>query len=50
MVKLEILQNHETVRTAPVPEAEALVDVRNLSLFYGNKQALFDISAFPGTR
>jgi phosphate transport system ATP-binding protein len=48
MVKLEILQNHETVRTAPVPEAEALVDVRHLNLFYGDKQALFDISVhFP---
>jgi hypothetical protein len=47
-VKLEILQNHETVRTAPVPEAEALVDVRHLNLFYGDKQALFDISVrFP---
>lgn len=47
-MKLEILQNHETVRTAPVPEAEALVDVRHLNLFYGDKQALFDISVrFP---
>ncbi|AFH38050.1 phosphate ABC transporter ATP-binding protein PstB [Thermus thermophilus] len=48
MVKLELLQNHETVRTAPVPESQALVDVRHLNLFYGNKQALFDISVrFP---
>ncbi|MGQ9691923.1 MAG: phosphate ABC transporter ATP-binding protein PstB [Thermaceae bacterium] len=48
MVSLEMLKEHETVRTAPVSEAEALVDVRNLSLFYGKKQALFGISVrFP---
>ncbi len=32
----------------PSPRAEALVDVRRLNLFYGDKQALFDISVrFP---
>lgn len=50
-MSLEMLKEHETVRTAPVSEAEALVDVRGLSLWYGKKQALYDISVrFPGTR
>ena len=47
-MSLEMLKEHETVRTAPVSEAEALVDVRGLSLWYGKKQALYDISVrFP---
>ncbi|WP_337844895.1 phosphate ABC transporter ATP-binding protein PstB [Thermus sp.] len=48
MVNLEMLKGHETVRTAPISAAEALVDVRNLSLWYGSKQALYGISVrFP---
>ncbi len=47
-MSLEMLKDHETVRTAPVSEAEALVDVRGLSLWYGAKQALYGISVrFP---
>ena len=47
-MSLEQLREHETVRTDPVPESQALVDVRQLSLWYGTKQALYDISVrFP---
>ncbi len=47
-MSLPFLQDHETIRTEPVPEAEALVEVRNLNLYYGETQALFGISTrFP---
>ncbi|MDM7325219.1 MAG: phosphate ABC transporter ATP-binding protein PstB [Thermus sp.] len=48
MNALDFLKDHETVRTDPVPEAEALVDVRGLSLWYGKAQALYGVSVrFP---
>ncbi|MEM7738298.1 MAG: phosphate ABC transporter ATP-binding protein PstB [Deinococcota bacterium] len=38
----EELQGHETVRTDPVPESDAAVSVKDLNLWYGNFQALYD--------
>src|SRR5699024_844974 len=35
---------HRPVRTDPVPADEAVIDIRDLSLWYGDFQALHDIS------
>lgn len=44
----EIAIGHQTVRREPVPAEEAVVQVQNLSLFYGKHQALYDVSInFP---
>jgi phosphate transport system ATP-binding protein len=40
----EQLKDHVTVRTDPVPENESVVTIRNLNLWYGNFQALYDNS------
>ncbi len=41
---LEMLVDHETVCTDPVPASEAAAEVQNLNLYYGAKQALFHIN------
>jgi phosphate transport system ATP-binding protein len=35
------LKDHQTVRTDSIPEADSVVTVKNLNLWYGNAQALF---------
>ncbi len=41
-------KNHETVRTDPVPEDQAAIVVENLNLYYGDTQALHNVSIrFP---
>lgn len=36
------LKNHVTVRTDPTPEAESVITIKNLNLWYGEFQALYD--------
>jgi len=44
----EVAIGHQTVRREPVPAEEAVVQVRNLNLYYGKHQALYDVSInFP---
>lgn len=44
----EVAIGHQTVRREPVPAEEAVVQVQNLSLFYGKHQALYNVSInFP---
>jgi phosphate transport system ATP-binding protein len=38
------LKDHVTVRTDPVPENESVVTIKDLNLWYGNFQALYDNS------
>ncbi|GIW26467.1 phosphate ABC transporter ATP-binding protein PstB [Meiothermus sp.] len=44
----EVAIGHETVRWEPTPAEESVVQVQNLSLFYGKNQALYNVSVnFP---
>ena len=41
-------KDHITVRTDPISVSDSAMNVENLNLFYGEKQALFDVSlSFP---
>jgi phosphate transport system ATP-binding protein len=44
MASQSVPEGHVTVRTEPVPDDEAVVALRGLSLWYGDFQALHDVS------
>jgi len=44
MASQTVPEGHVTVRTDPVPAEDAVVDLRDLSLWYGDFQALHDVS------
>lgn len=40
----EQLKDHQTIRTDPVPESESAITIKDLNLWYGDTQALFENS------